>query len=1061
MKKYLLFIIVLLNCASLTFAADVYWNNNAGDGNWNTPSNWGSGSVPNTTSDNARIEMATGPVFSSGRSATAFRVFLRGSGNGVLTIDGGSLTANNYMDMAYTSTESGTLTINSGSLTLSGSSSHFYCGRAGNATFNMNGGTMDIGGTFYVGRDATSVANVNLAGGTISCAGLSMRTNGGTGTINITNSGKLIITGDVTSTIATYVTSGWIKSYNGAGTVMKDYGVTTAGKTTVWASVPTKAGNPSPANAATNVSILADLSWTAASGATSHNVYFGTASPGTLQTSTTSTTYDVGRLNPNTTYYWRIDEVIGSNTITGDVWSFTTGALTATNPTPANASLNVGITGTALTWTAGVTAASHNIYFGTSNPPAYATNQTAASYTLGTLATDKTYYWRIDEVEDGTHIYTGTVWSFSTQGSIKKGPYLIYGGNNSQMTVLWQMPSSIGCTLVWGTDTTYSTGSTSTSEYGTDHQHKYTITGLTPGTKYYYRITAGAATATGNFITAPAASATKVKFMAYGDTRTNAGSHDNVCAGMNSVIAGDPEFQTLVLHSGDWVESDAETNWSNEFFNRSYLSQIQTQATMPIMGCLGNHELTGTGLSIFDKYWPYTYAGDHYYSFDYGPVHISVLDQETSNYAAGSPQLTWLSNDLASTTKKWKVVMFHEPGWCAGGSHPNNATVQTAIQPICEQYGVSLVFAGHNHYYSRAVVNGVHHITTGAGGAPFYSASAGQPNIVTYTTNALEFCKVAIDGNSLLCTTVKPDGTVLDTFYVDKEDPEFTFAQVTDVQIGMEASQSCPGQADRFQDAINKINSLKPAFVIDTGDHVQNFGDTAALTTYQNIAATLKPSIPLYHIPGNHDVGDTPTASSYTRYLSLFGGGRSVPWYSFSVGDTLFICLDTMILKSSTGYPGKDTEEMNWLTTTLQNASDYNNIIVFEHISLCLTSTTEADQSFNMPTAIRNQLLNLFHTYGVKAVICGHYHVPAYVNDNGLQIFTSESTTCPLGGLPVESCGIGYVKVYHDHIEYSYIPLPQIPIPPLLQGDFNGDGIVNFKDLGIFTGYWLDRGIWP
>ncbi|MCK4814400.1 hypothetical protein KA005_01410, partial [bacterium] len=41
-------------------------------------------------------------------------------------------------------------------------------------------------------------------------------------------------------------------------------------------SAPGAAANPSPANAATEVSIGANLSWTAGSGATSHDVYFGT-----------------------------------------------------------------------------------------------------------------------------------------------------------------------------------------------------------------------------------------------------------------------------------------------------------------------------------------------------------------------------------------------------------------------------------------------------------------------------------------------------------------------------------------------------------------------------------------------------------------------------------------------------------------------------------------------------------------------------------------------------------------------------------------------------------------
>jgi M6 family metalloprotease-like protein len=88
--------------------------------------------------------------------------------------------------------------------------------------------------------------------------------------------------------------------------------------------LPGQAASPEPANAATNVSLTNNLSWTAGSGATSHNVYFGTTSPPTFRGNQAGTTYDTGRMTPGTTYYWRIDEKNASGTTTGMVWSFTT-----------------------------------------------------------------------------------------------------------------------------------------------------------------------------------------------------------------------------------------------------------------------------------------------------------------------------------------------------------------------------------------------------------------------------------------------------------------------------------------------------------------------------------------------------------------------------------------------------------------------------------------------------------------------------------------------------------------------------------------------------------------
>jgi hypothetical protein len=66
-----------------------------------------------------------------------------------------------------------------------------------------------------------------------------------------------------------------------------------------------------------------------------------------------------------------------------------------------------------------------------------------------------------------------------------KAPYLIYNGNQKEMQVLWQLYATDTCQIKWGIDTSYSLGSVQTYEYGSNHQHTYTIKNLTPATKYY------------------------------------------------------------------------------------------------------------------------------------------------------------------------------------------------------------------------------------------------------------------------------------------------------------------------------------------------------------------------------------------------------------------------------------------------------------------------------------------------------------------------------------------------------------------------------------------------
>lgn len=65
-----------------------------------------------------------------------------------------------------------------------------------------------------------------------------------------------------------------------------------------------------------------------------------------------------------------------------------------------------------ISWMPGYGAQSHDVYFGTTNPPPFIQNQTETTYDPGALALGQTYYWRIDE-NDGSTTHTGEVWSFT------------------------------------------------------------------------------------------------------------------------------------------------------------------------------------------------------------------------------------------------------------------------------------------------------------------------------------------------------------------------------------------------------------------------------------------------------------------------------------------------------------------------------------------------------------------------------------------------------------------------------------------------------------------------
>ena len=248
----------------------------------------------------------------------------------------------------------------------------------------------------------------------------------------------------------------------------------------------------------------------------------------------------------------------------------------------------------------------------------------------------------------------------------------------------------------------------------------------------------------------------------------------------------------------------------------------------------------------------------------------------------------------------------------------------------------------------------------------------------------------------------------------EKEEPDFTFIQAADSQMTY-----CAGSPSNWEVTINKTNFVNPAFLIITGDLLNTPANQYQADSYLSIASGLKPGILRYNVAGNHDLHDAPSPASYAWYQERFGK----LWYSFTYGSNLFIVLESNILKNSSNYPGKDMEQMDWLTATLANAAGYNNIMVFMHHPLCVGSVDEPDAWNNMPTACRLQLLTLFHKYGVRAVFAGHYHQNAYVRDGELEIITTSSCTCPLAADP---SGFRIVKVYPNHIEHSYCTLDSI-----------------------------------
>ena len=214
---------------------------------------------------------------------------------------------------------------------------------------------------------------------------------------------------------------------------VEEDGTTHVGDVWTLSSLNGRASQPDPADGALLEQTFALLGWTAGLSAASHNVYVSadmndvvTGAEAAFAGNLTETSLSVGLADTpipdgllGATYYWRVDAVEADPNVVheGDIWSFTVPPAEAYDPSPADAAENVDIAGVTLSWTPGLGAKLHSVYFGddldTVTNAAGAPPLPMTTHDTGPLELGKTYYWRVDEFNPPTNI-TGTVWSFTT-----------------------------------------------------------------------------------------------------------------------------------------------------------------------------------------------------------------------------------------------------------------------------------------------------------------------------------------------------------------------------------------------------------------------------------------------------------------------------------------------------------------------------------------------------------------------------------------------------------------------------------------------------------------------
>jgi 3',5'-cyclic AMP phosphodiesterase CpdA len=256
----------------------------------------------------------------------------------------------------------------------------------------------------------------------------------------------------------------------------------------------------------------------------------------------------------------------------------------------------------------------------------------------------------------------------------------------------------------------------------------------------------------------------------------------------------------------------------------------------------------------------------------------------------------------------------------------------------------------------------------------------------------------------------------------------FFFIQLSDPQFGLfEARGKAPGdgtfpETALYEKAIAAANRLKPAFVVVTGDLVQDPANAEQHAELMRITGQLDKDIPIHFATGNCDVGNTPTADSLRIYRAKFGPDN----YSFDAGGSHFIVLNSSVCTDPSEVPGEWDSLAAFLKQDLDDHSrDSNHSIVFMHHPLFGRSADEPDDGFvTVPGGRRKIILNLLREHEASGVFAGHWHRNNYAKDGEMLMVISGPVGFPVADDP---SGLRIVKVYDDRVEHEYSGMDDVP----------------------------------
>ena len=286
------------------------------------------------------------------------------------------------------------------------------------------------------------------------------------------------------------------------------------------------------------------------------------------------------------------------------------------------------------------------------------------------------------------------------------------------------------------------------------------LTGLTAGTTYYYRVGDGSVWSDIRSFTVPAAEK-QTRFFLLADIQEEA-----ALEGMGRIagcLAGQYHFGVQL---GDAVDNVRYYNQWNDALQLFTLDGIRDTDVLHV---IGNHEADDSGNGAVAVKSTFGIPAD-WYSVERGDVYIAVLNH-TSDKDSLQRFADWLVEDAAKSTCTWKVLVTHVPAYYTNPTG-GGEIYQQYLPAACDAAGIDFYFSGNDHSYARTAPltdgqvneNGTVYYICGSTGGKSYSV-VDNPNF-HFDVATLDFESVYVDVTAdryqatVTAYNVATDGTV-------------------------------------------------------------------------------------------------------------------------------------------------------------------------------------------------------------------------------------------------------------------------------------------------------------